>query len=259
MVTSAREVGAEALQTFASNPRAWATPRLDRDALEETARAVTDGGLGPVFVHASYLVNIASPSPEFLAKSAANLAATVAYAEPLEAGVVVHAGAAGNLERAEALRRVRRSLMPLLEDAGVDVLVELTSGGSGSIASTWPQAGELLDALDGHDRLRFCFDTCHAFAAGYELSNEAGLRACLDEMRRTVGLERLRLLHANDSKDPRGSRRDRHEHLGRGTIGEGGFRALMASEVANTVPIVVETPPKGQAADIALLRRVADS
>jgi deoxyribonuclease-4 len=139
----------------------------------------------------------------------------------------------------------------------VDVLIELTAGGSGAVASRWPQAAEVLSILEHHPRVRFCFDTCHAFAAGYDVSTATGLRSCLAEMRREVGADRLALIHANDSKDPLGSRRDRHEHLGRGSIGEECFRTLVQSGLARSVPLVVETPIEGQTKDIALLRRLA--
>ena len=257
MLASALEVGAEVLQTFASNPRGWATPPLDRERIRQAGRKIREARLGPVFLHAPYLVNLASPNPGFLARSIVNLRSTIEHAEVLGAGVVVHAGSAGATERDEALSRVRRTLLPLVEETSAGVLIELTAGGAGSVASTWSQAGELLEALGGHDTVRFCFDTCHAFSAGYDVTTPDGIETCFAEMARSVGVDRLGLVHANDSKDPRGSHRDRHEHLGRGTIGEVGFRALMRSAVARAVPIVVETPPEGQAADIALLRRVA--
>jgi deoxyribonuclease-4 len=259
IVTSAREVGAEAIQIFASNSRAWGGPPSDPRALEAIGDEVTEAGLGPFFVHSPYLVNPASPNEVFLQRSTQTLAWTFQRAALLGAqGVVVHAGAAGTTTpRTEALRRVRESLLPLADASTVTMVIELTAGGSGAIASRWLQARELLDALQEHPSIRFCFDTCHAFAAGYDLATPEGMRACLNEMRREIGVERLALVHANDSRDPLGSRRDRHEHLGRGTMGLEGFRALVRSGVARRVPLIVETPPEGQPADIALLRGLA--
>jgi deoxyribonuclease-4 len=163
------------------------------------------------------------------------------------------------MPRAEALSRARESLLPLADSAAGEVVmvVELTAGASGAVASRWPQAGELLDALEQHPRVRFGFDTCHAWAAGYDLATPKGMRSCLAEMRREIGVERLALVHANDSRDPVGSKRDRHEHLGRGTMGLEGFRALVRSDAARRVPLIVETPPEGQPSDIALLRSLA--
>jgi deoxyribonuclease-4 len=251
-------VGAEALQTFVSNPRGWAIPALDRAALARAGAAVREAGLGPLFVHAPYLVNPASPSAAFRERSVAVLGWTLDRAAALGAeGVVVHAGSAGGAPRREALRRLRDALLPLLEGPGPALVIELTAGGAGAVASRWPEAAEALHALDAHPRVGFCLDTCHAFAAGYDLSTDEGLRRCLAELRREVGEDRLLVVHANDSRDPLGSRRDRHAHLGRGRMGLEGFRALVRSRLARRVPIVVETPPAGQAADIALLRRLA--
>jgi deoxyribonuclease-4 len=134
---------------------------------------------------------------------------------------------------------VRRALAAA---PGPELVIELTAGGSGTIASRWPEAAEILHALDGEPRVRFCFDTCHALAAGYDLTTPEGLRACLAEMRREVGASRLALVHANDSRDPVGSRRDRHWHVGEGTIGLEPFRALMSDRDIRRVPIVIETP-----------------
>jgi deoxyribonuclease IV len=212
-----------------------------------------------LFLHAPYLVNIASPDPAFLEKSIANLAGTFQRGVALGArGVIIHAGAAGTSSREEGLERARRILTPLLaRDELPLVVVELTSGGSGAIASRWPEVAELLAALGGHPRLRFCPDTCHAFSAGYDLSTSDGMASFLDEMMATFGAERVALIHANDSRDPLGSRRDRHEHIGKGTIGIDGFRGLMTHAVATHVPIVVETKPSGIPDDIAVLRSLA--
>ncbi len=257
-MASAQEVGAEAVQIFASNPRGWAAPQVERQALEAVAATMREAGLGPLYLHAPYLVNPASAHPVFLEKSAATLRWTLERAAWMEAGgVVVHAGSAGETPRAEAVQRVRGVLAPLLDVAPVPVVIELTAGGSGAVASRWPQAAELLSVLGDHPRVRFCFDTCHAYAAGYDVGTAAGMHACLDEMRAEIGADRLALIHVNNSKDPLGSRRDRHEQLAKGTIGEDGFRALVRSSLARSVPLIVETPIEGQRDDIAVLRRLA--
>lgn len=259
IVASANEVGAETMQIFASNARAWARAPSDPRALEKIGAEVAASGLGPLFVHSPYMVNPASPNEGFLARSVETLGWTLERAALLGAkGVVVHAGAAGAATpRAEALGRTRESLLPLADVATVEMVIELTAGAAGAIASRWTQARDLLDALEGHPSVRFCFDTCHAFAAGYDLASAAGMDACLLEMDEQVGVARLAVIHANDSRDPRGSRRDRHEHIGRGTMGIEGFRALVRSPLVVDVPVIVETPPEGQPADIELLRGLA--
>ena len=258
MIDGAREVGAQVLQTFATNPRAWATPSYDRERMCAAGEEIRAVGLGPIFLHAPYLVNLASAKPEFVERSIVNLRGTLGYAEALGAAVVVHAGSSGQAGRVEGTTRVRSILLPMIEATSAPILIELMAGGTGAVASTWAEAAELLEALGGHDRVRFCFDTCHAHAAGYDMATAEGVVSCFAEMEGAVGAERLALIHANDSKDPRGSRRDRHEHLGQGTIGVDGFRALMVTPIARSLPIVVETPTSGQPADIALLRRLAE-
>lgn len=261
LVANALACGAEALQIFASNPRGWAPGRVVEAQDEAVREGLREASIGPLFVHAPYLVNLASPDVEFRRRSASMLAWTMRRAESLgAAGVVVHSGAAGATPRAVALRRLRAGARLALEAAtGPALVVELTAGGSGTIAARWPEAAEVLDAVDGEPRVGFCFDTCHALAAGYDLTTTAGMRACLAEMRREVGARRLALVHANDSRDPVGSRRDRHWHVGEGTIGIEPFRALLADPAVRRVPIVIETP--GDLADdarnIARLRELS--
>lgn len=139
------------------------------------------------------------------------------------------------------------------------LLVEPSAGGGRSLASRVEQLGPYLDAVDRHPMLGICFDTCHAWAAGHDLAAEGGMTATLDTLVATVGADRLRLVHANDSKDLCGSTRDRHENIGKGTIGEPAFAELMAHPATAGVPIVVETPSEkqiGHAADIATLSRL---
>ena len=261
IASNALAIGAEVLQTFATNPRGWATPAIDPALADRIRASITQAGLGPLFLHAPYLVNIASSDPRFLERSIANLAGTFQRGLALGAdGVIIHAGHTGDSSRDEGLRRARGVLSPLLDRDDLPlVIVELTAGGTGTIASRWPQAAELADALDRHPRLRFCPDTCHAFSAGYDLSTQTGMIAFLDEMDHEVGFDRVALIHANDSRDPLGARRDRHEHIGKGTIGRDGFRALVRHPIAGRVPIVVETRPDGIAEDIATLRSFAES
>jgi deoxyribonuclease-4 len=120
--------------------------------------------------------------------------------------------------------------------------LELTSGAPGHIASRFPAAAELLDACQGHESLGICIDTCHLHAAGYDVSSPAGVDETMAEFEEQIGWDRLQLLHANDARDPCGSRRDRHWHLGRGYIGQEGFRALVAHPRLARVPFICETP-----------------
>jgi deoxyribonuclease-4 len=244
-VESARAVGAEAVQLFISNARAWSGPRLD------TAKAFgadwRESGVGPLFVHAPYLVNIASPNPEFLAKSLELCRRSVAACGVLGAeGFVVHAGAGGPGEPAEALERAATILQAVLVETpdATRLLVELMAGTSGAVASTIAEARRLFDAV-GDNRLGLVLDTCHLFAAGYALDTPEGVDACFDELAREGLAQRLRLIHLNDAKHERGSRRDRHEIVGEGSIGLSGFAAILARPEVRDLAVVVETPASG--------------
>jgi deoxyribonuclease IV len=262
-VQSAMACGADVAQIWGSNPRAWAPPRVSTERAEEFRAAWRESGLGPVFLHAPYMVNVASPNEEFRRRSVDLARATMDLGERVGAhGVVVHAGAGGaQTDRREAVERAARSLVAIADEADRTRLVaELTAGGTGTVASTFAQARELLDAAGRHAALRLCADTCHLFAAGYALDTEEGVGSCFDELRRHRLAGRLALVHANDSAFPRGTRRDSHTHVGEGHIGELGFAFILADPLIRRVPIVCETPGRleDHARNIAALRRLAD-
>lgn len=257
-VDEAEARGAEAFQIFVSNPRAWATPRVSEEAAEEFRARREAAGDPPAFAHASYLVNIASPNPEFWRRSVelATGEARLVAALGLD-GLVVHAGAGGPAERPEAVARAATAATAIAE-VEAPVLLELTAGGAGTVASTIAEAAELLEAADS-DALGLVIDTCHLFAAGAPLDDPAAAGPALDALEREGLSGRLRLVHANDARDPRGSRRDRHAHIGEGHIGEPGFRAILAHEAVRRVPVIIETPGKVEEdrRNLAILRRLA--
>jgi deoxyribonuclease-4 len=208
------------------------------------------------------MVNVASPRPEFRDRSVRLAQATVRLADDLgAAGVVVHAGAAGgSTERGRAVDLAAVSLRLIAEAADETwVLVELTAGGAGSVASTFPEARELFDAAEDHPRLALCVDTCHLFAAGYGLDTPGGVAEAFADLRRAGLSRKVRLVHANDSAFPRGTHRDRHTHIGRGHIGEEGFRALLAQPAVRRATVVCETPGRLEdtARNVAALRRLS--
>lgn len=245
-VKAAREVGAQAVQLFISNPRAWAGPRLDT---AETFGAVwREGGVGPLFVHAPYLVNIASPNPEFLAKSLDLCRRSVAACGVIQAGgFVVHAGAGGTGDEAAALGRAAGLLRAILAEASdsTRLVVELMAGTAGAVASTVPEAARLFQEV-GDPRLGLCLDTCHLFAVGYALDEPEGVGACFDELHAAGLASRLALVHANDAKFDKGARRDRHEIVGEGRIGLEGFAAILRRPEVRDLSIIVETPASGE-------------
>jgi deoxyribonuclease-4 len=258
-VDVAREVGAEAAQLFISNPRAWSGPRLE--TAEKFGAAWREGGIGPLFVHAPYLVNIASPNPDFLDKSRALCVQSVRACGVLEAGgFVVHAGAGGPGEPAEALDRSVGVLRAVLAETPDEtrLLVELMAATSGAVASTAEEAARLFDEV-GDPRLGLVLDTCHLFAAGYALDEPAGVDSLFAELGSTSLAGRLALVHLNDAAFERGSRRDRHAVVGEGSIGLEGFAAILARPEVRDLSLVVETPASGAArrAELERIRSLA--
>jgi deoxyribonuclease-4 len=240
------------MQIFVANSRSWAAPPPDPDGDATFAAACPIA----VFVHAPYLINLGSPSPETLTRSSAALAFSLRRGAAIGAqGVVVHAGSAVLGHRYdEAMAQVRSSLLGVLDSVpnAPRLLIEPTAGGGGALASDAASVGAYLDRLGRDERVGVCLDTCHMHAAGHDLST--GFAAALRSYGRAAGRGGIGLVHVNDSRDAAGSKRDRHEAVGRGTIGPDAFAALFASPVTRQVPMVVESAEADQAPDIAALK-----
>ncbi|MFD7920421.1 deoxyribonuclease IV [Streptomyces sp. NPDC059740] len=259
----AAAIGAEAVQVFVANPRGWATPTgVPAQDEEFRERCAADGV--PVYVHAPYLINFGSHTPETVERSVTSLRHSLVRGRAVGArGVVVHTGSAtGGRPREVALAQVRERVRPLLAEldpADEDtpwLLLEPTAGQGASLCSLVGDLGPYFEALDHHPRLGVCLDTCHAFAAGHDMAAPGGVKRLLDELVDTVGEGRLRLVHANDSKDVVGAHKDRHENIGAGHIGADPFGELLRHPATAGVPLVIETPggKEGHAADVARLK-----
>jgi deoxyribonuclease-4 len=265
-VSNARETGSEAFQVFVSNARAWAPP-VDAPAADARFRElVAEAGLGPVFAHAPYLVNFASTNDLTYERSRDVTLATLRKAAAIGArGVVVHAGSDLGAGRERGLERIRSAILPLLDrtegrERPPELLLEFTAGTRNAIASRFEEMAELLQRLGDHPRVTVCFDTCHAHAAGYDLSTAGGATAVMTELLATVG-DRVRLVHANDSVEPAGSCKDRHTNIGDGTIGDDGFAAILTHLGLAAAAMVTETPGKvpEQARDVARLKKLREA
>ena len=259
-----RLIGAEALQVFLGNPRGWAPSKGDPAQDEEFARRCREHAV-PVFVHTPYLVNLGSPTPATYERSVSAVAHNLLRAVRIGAeGVVVHTGSCvddGGYDT--ALRQVREGLLPVLDvldEHSPWLLLEPTAGQGRSLCALVADLDAYLEALDHHPRVGICLDTCHAFAAGEPLDEPGGATDTVDRLVALAGAGRVRVVHANDSKDPRGSMRDRHEKIGRGRIGRAAFAELLAHPALTEVPFVLETPGSSQPADpdIPLLKQLRD-
>jgi deoxyribonuclease IV len=250
----AEGVGAEAIQIFVSSPRAWAPPPPDPDGDAAFAAARTL----PVFIHAPYLINFGSPSPQTLTKSCEALEFALRRGTATGAqGIVLHAGSAvlGNMWDA-AMAQVREHVLPLLDTVpgAPRLLIEPTAGGGGALASNADLLAAYLDVLGRDERIGVCLDTCHMHAAGHDLSTAASFATALRTFARAGGPGAIGLVHVNDSRDPAGSKRDRHAAIGQGTIGQEAFAALFSTPGFRGVPLVVESEVGDHAADIAALK-----
>ena len=267
-LATAHEIGAETLQVFVGNPRGWALSEGDPREDERFAAACTETGVR-AFVHTPYLVNLGSPTAATFQRSVASVAHNLRRAARLGAeGVVVHTGSCvddGTFDA--ALRQVGEGLLPVLaeldDQLGDDapwLLLEPTAGQGRSLCATVEDLGPYLGVLERHPGVGVCLDTCHVFAAGAPLDEPGGTTATLDLLVEVIGPDRLRLVHANDSKDPRGSLRDRHEQIGQGHIGTGAFVELLAHPATHGVPLVLETPGAGEPGGpcLPLLRGLRD-
>ncbi|MEY9876039.1 deoxyribonuclease-4 [Streptacidiphilus sp. MAP12-33] len=261
----AERIGAEAVQVFVANPRGWATPvgnpAHDRAFREECARRDL-----PAYVHAPYLINFGSDSAATRERSAESLRHSLVRGRAIGArGVVVHTGSAvGAGRRAEAMGQVRADVLPLLDQVEADglppLLLEPTAGQGESLCSRIEDLAEYADALDFHPALGVCLDTCHVFAAGHDLAVAGGVARALDLLERSFGPGRLKLIHANDSKDVVGARKDRHANIGDGRIGAEPFAELFRHPATAGVPLILETPDRsaapgfGHAEDVVTLK-----
>lgn len=251
----AKKLGCGTVQVFSHNPRSWKTGPLDAGDAALFMRVKDEFDLRPVFVHASYLINIASADEALRMRSTALLREEMARADAMGAEfVVLHPGSA----RDENGRQ--RAALSLREVLGVKVyraglLIENTSGKRGDIASSVVEVAMLMEMAGGLAG-GVCVDTCHAFAAGYDLARMEGVEVLADEVERLIGAGMVKLVHLNDSKGAPGSGLDRHEHIGKGGIGLGGLERLLAHRVFSEAPVILETPKERDADDSVNLRRV---
>jgi deoxyribonuclease-4 len=252
----------EALQIFTKSVGQWRSRQIPEEEIRTFRDRVAQTGIGPVVSHASYLINLGSSAEPLRAQSIAALGDEVDRAERLGLrAVVVHPGAAMGAPEPEALARVAEGVLDVLRArSGGRVLVALehTAGQGSTLGWRFEQLRAILDGTGGHPRVAACLDSCHLLAAGYDIRTAAGVDATLTAFDRSVGLDRLCVVHLNDSKTPLGSRVDRHTHIGAGAIGLEGFRALVNDPRLRDMAMLIETP-KAVSGGTAVVRDAWDA
>lgn len=258
-------VSCRTLQLFTKNSNQWAGTALDRDDSAAFRAAAKRAGIAPLVSHAAYLINLASSDGTTRRRSLTALVDEIRRCDA--AGIpylVLHPGSHGGDGEVTGLDRIARGLDEAARKTPVSkttILLETAAGQGASLGHTLGQLAAIRARATSKARIAFCLDTCHVWAAGYDVVTRDGWRAMLDEADRTIGLSRIRVIHANDSRKERGSRVDRHERIGLGTIGEPGFANLMTEPAFAKVPKILETP-KDESGDwdregLAALRRLA--
>lgn len=263
----AASVGCDTVQIFVKPNRAWAFNTMTAEDVARFHERQNETGITPVVGHASYLLNLASPKEDLWIRSRDTLIGELERCEMLGAsGLVLHPGAHVGSGKAAGLDRVAQALGEVhAATAGLkaEILLETTAGQGTSLGASFEQLARLIEATPKGERLGICLDTCHVFAAGYELRTPQGYAATMAAFDRTIGLDRLKAIHLNDSQYDLGERRDRHEHIGRGHIGLEGFRNLLNDPQLDGLPGFLETPKSPDlhedAENLAVLRSLVEA
>jgi len=241
----ARLTGCTTMQVFTKNNNRWKGPPYTPDDVAQYRAAAAGSTVGPVFAHAAYLINLCATAADVLEKSRAALDDELHRCEALGIrGLILHPGSHVGAGESEGIKRIAESLN--LSHArtpgfGTLTLLESTAGQGSAIGYRFEQLMGIIDLVDDRSRMGVCLDTCHVFAAGYDIGTERGWETTIREFDQIIGLGRLAAIHVNDSRKGLGSRIDRHDHIGKGMIGLTGFRMLMNDPRLRGVPKILET------------------
>ena len=257
----ALEIGAQAVQIHPTPPQTWRQLEPDAGTVERFHQRLAETGLTDFFFHAVYLINLATAREDLLVSSQAALTHYLDLANRLgAAGVIFHPGSHKGRGFDQTLEQMAQAMRQALRDAGGEsrLLIENSAGAGDNVGSTFAQIGQMIRAVDD-PRVGLCLDTAHAFTAGYELTTPEGLDAMRDELEREVGGDLLWAIHANDSKAPLGSNRDRHENIGDGYIGREAFRRMLHDRLLRRAPFILEVPGlEHQGPDLANVERLKE-
>lgn len=261
----AYRLGCNTFQIFSSSPRQWAPYELGQPQCDEMNRLRARYDLKPLVIHTNYLVNLASSNELFLHKSMQAFRGEVERARALCADyLVLHPGSFRGADREQGLLRTAAAIAASTEGldlakGGLTILIENTAGAEFSLGGSFEQVAEVLERLNGIVPVGACIDTCHTHVAGYDIVSEEGLHKTLLQLDETIGLNRVKVWHCNDAKSARGSKLDRHQHIGKGTIGKETFRRLLNDVRLAKAAFIAETPidaPGDDRKNVAALKKL---
>lgn len=243
------KVGCQTIQIFTKNSNQWHAKSLMKEEIDLFFKEKERTGIDPVFSHASYLINLGSPDKDLYEKSKEALFDELRRAEKLKlVFVVLHPGAALNSPLTAALKRIAAAINDIFEktkEFNVKLLLENTAGQGSCVGHQFEDLSTIMKSVEDKKRIGICFDTCHAFQAGYDLRTDEGYQKTFHEFGNLIGLSNLLAFHLNDSKKELGGRVDRHQHIGKGYLGIRPFQLLMNDKRFEEIPMVLETP-KGE-------------
>ncbi len=244
-VDRAQNIGCNAMQIFVKNPRGWQGKELTEEACLKFREVREEAGLDPVVVHATYLINIASPKEDLWQKSVDGLIDDYRRSVRLGADYLVfHPGSHTGSGVEAGMEKIARGIDRVLDEVEgeTELLLENVDGSGTKIGAKFSEMKSIISLTDHEERLGICIDTCHAYAFGYDVAGKSGLDELLEEIDDEVGLERLRVIHVNDSVYELNSQKDEHAHIGEGEIGEEGFAGIINDERLQELPFILETP-----------------
>jgi deoxyribonuclease-4 len=255
----AAQLGCDTLQIFSHSPRGWRMKERNKEEAAAFRRLRQHSGIGPVFIHCSYLINLASRDRFLREKSVAMVTEEMNIADLIGADyLVLHTGSAAGEDPREARNRAASALAEVSKNGAwrAGILLENTAGERGDITSRIADLGAIMERVEGTLIAGACIDTCHAYAAGYDIPSVEGLAAFSEELEKYIGCRLVKLIHLNDSKGKLGSGIDRHEHIGKGRIGMNGFNNFLKHPCFADIPLILETPKKTEADDPDNLKTV---
>ncbi len=253
------ELELECLQIFLRNPRGRGAKKLSPEEIDYFRQVTSEHNINPITVHIPYIANPASHKEDLYSFALETIEHDLKRCELIGADfLVLHPGSYTTSTPEEGIVRIADLLNRLLDTyTGETIILLETMAGQGTeIGSTFDELNRILQSVENKDKIGICYDTCHTYAAGYDCTSQLGIDNIMKELAHTIGQDKIRVVHANDSSKELGAKRDRHAHIGEGFIGESGFKNLLTHDFWRNLPFILETPVEEVAKDVSTLKRL---